>query len=69
MGLDADEATEVLASGAGVSEVRSEIAGAVSADVTAVPTFVLDGRLAIPGAQDPATIAHHLNRIAATRDR
>lgn len=69
VGLDADEATEVLASGAGVSEVRSEIAGAVSANVTAVPTFVLDGRLAIPGAQDPATIAHHLNRIAAPRDR
>ena len=69
VGLDADEATEVLASGAGVSEVRSEIAGAVSADVTAVPTFVLDGRQAIPGAQDPATIAHHLGRIGAPRDR
>ncbi len=67
VGLDADEATEVLASDAGASEVRTEIAGAASADVTAVPTFVLDGRLAIPGAQDAATIARYLSRIAATR--
>ena len=69
VGLDADEATEVLASGAGAPEVRSEIAGAAPAGVTAVPTFVLDGRLAIPGAQDPATIARYLSRIAASRNR
>ena len=69
VGLDADEAAEVLASDAGASEVRTEIAGAAAADVTAVPTFVLDGRLAIPGAQDAATIARYLNRIAATRGR
>lgn len=68
VGLDGDEATEVLASNAGAPEVRSEIAGAAAADVTAVPTFILDGRLAIPGAQDPATIARYLGRISATRD-
>lgn len=67
VGLDRDLAVEVLASGGGSDEVRAEIAGAAAADVTAVPTFVLDGRLALPGAQDPATIARYLGRIAATR--
>ena len=66
VGLDTDQATEVLASGTGTDEVRSELADAMAHDVTAVPTFILDGRLAIPGAQDPATIARHLARIAAS---
>jgi predicted DsbA family dithiol-disulfide isomerase len=66
-GLDPTLAGEALAAGAGTDEVRAEIAVATAADVTAVPTFVLDGRLALPGAQEPAAIARYLGRIAATR--
>lgn len=65
--LPADEAREVLASGTYGRDVTDAIAGAASAGITAVPTFVLDRGLAIPGAQDPDVFVAQLRRVAGSR--
>ena len=39
---------------------------AAEAGITAVPTYVIDGRWSIPGAQDPAVFVQVLRRLAAT---
>ncbi|MEI7548725.1 MAG: hypothetical protein WCK21_11820, partial [Actinomycetota bacterium] len=36
-------------------------------EITAVPTYVLDGRWVIPGAQDPATFVTVIRRLLAKR--
>lgn len=62
-GLDADALREWLAGGGGIAEVAADIAEAGRRDITAVPSFVIDDRFTIPGAQDPATIATILGRM------
>ena len=47
----------------GTAEVRAEIAEAVERGITAVPTFVFEGRWAVPGAQDPDTMLMVLRRV------
>jgi predicted DsbA family dithiol-disulfide isomerase len=64
-GLDPAEAAAVLASSTGSAEVRSELETAGDRDITAVPTFVIDGAWAIPGAQEPETLAIMLRRWKA----
>jgi predicted DsbA family dithiol-disulfide isomerase len=66
VGLDPDETRAFLASDAGVAEVRDELAEAADIGITAVPTFVFEGRLALPGAQEPDTMLNVLRRV---RDR
>ena len=45
------------------------LAFASEAGITAVPTYVIDGRWSIPGAQDPAVFVQVLQRLAsAERD-
>ncbi len=61
-GLDHDLAGEVLATGAYADTVRAEEAGASDRDIHAVPTFVIEGRWAIPGAQDIDTFVELLQR-------
>ena len=39
---------------------------AAEAGITAVPTYVIDGRWSIPGAQDPARVRPGARRLAAT---
>jgi predicted DsbA family dithiol-disulfide isomerase len=65
-GLDVGAAAEVLATGAGGDEVRAEEAQATELGISAVPTFVIEGRWAIPGAQDVDTFLNIL-RTAAER--
>lgn len=62
VGLDADLATEVLATGAYVDTVRAEEMQAAEHDIHAVPTFVVEDRWAIPGAQDIDTFVELLDR-------
>jgi predicted DsbA family dithiol-disulfide isomerase len=62
-GLDADAAAGVLASGAYGEEVRAGELEARELDVHAVPTFVVERRFAIPGAQDPETFVQVLARM------
>ena len=63
-GLDAGAATAALASGAGADAVRDEERRAAAMDIHAVPTFVVDGRFAIPGAQDVDTFVRLLAKVA-----
>ena len=62
VGLDVDAAAEVLATGAFAETVRTEERRAGELDIHAVPTFVIEGRWAIPGAQDVDTFAELLER-------
>ena len=63
-GLDAERAAEVLATGAYADEVRADERRAGELDIHAVPTFVIEGRWAIPGAQDVDTFVELLERAA-----
>ena len=40
---------------------------AAEAEITAVPTFVLDGRWAVPGAQDAETFVNVIRRLLQRR--
>jgi predicted DsbA family dithiol-disulfide isomerase len=64
VGLDAARAAEALATGAGADQVRAEEARATDLGISAVPTFVIGGRWAIPGAQDVDTFLQVLQRAA-----
>jgi predicted DsbA family dithiol-disulfide isomerase len=64
VGLDGAEAAEALATDAGADQVRAEEARAAELGISAVPTFVIEGRWAIPGAQDGDTFAQVLQRAA-----
>jgi predicted DsbA family dithiol-disulfide isomerase len=55
---------EFLASGRGTDEVRAELDRASDNGITAVPTYVINGRWAIPGAQEPETFAQVLRKMA-----
>ncbi len=59
-GLDAGRAAEVLATDAYTEEVRADERQAGELDIHAVPTFVIEGRWAIPGAQDVDTFVELL---------
>jgi predicted DsbA family dithiol-disulfide isomerase len=63
VGLDPSGAAEVLASGAHGEEVRAAEREARELDIHAVPTFVVERRFAIPGAQDPDTFVQVLARM------
>jgi len=61
-GLDAAEVEAVLEGDAYSAEVRADEDRANDIGITGVPFFVVDGRFAIPGAQDPDTILSVLQR-------
>ena len=68
LGADPVEVLEFIEGEGGLDQVRSDLAEAADLGISAVPTFVLDGQWAIPGAQDPETFVAVLRRMAATRD-
>ena len=63
-GLDAGRVAEVLATDAYAEAVRADERQAGEMDIHAVPTFVIEGRWAIPGAQDIDTFVELLQRAA-----
>ena len=65
VGADADEARSFLESGRGTAEVNAELDHARDNGITAVPTYVFNDEWAVPGAQDPATFAKVLRKMAA----
>ena len=67
VGLDHDRVLAFLESDDGVDEVRGELQQAAAMEISAVPTFVFDGRWMVPGAQDPDTFAQVLRRVVAKR--
>jgi len=57
-----DELSTFLDSDQGIGEVAEEVAMAVSHGITGVPTYVINGQWAIPGAQDSDTFERVLRR-------
>jgi len=64
IGLDEAAALSYLGSQGGVNEVNADIAVARELGITSVPTFVIDGKYAVQGAQEPAMLRDALNEIA-----
>jgi predicted DsbA family dithiol-disulfide isomerase len=62
--LDPVAAGEALATGAGADRVRAEEGQATELGISAVPTLVIEGRWAIPGAQEVDTFVQVLQRAA-----
>jgi len=69
VGLDEAEVTEVLASGTFGDAVRGDEAQAQAYDITGVPFFLVDGKFAISGAQDPALLLRVLDHAWSERAR
>jgi predicted DsbA family dithiol-disulfide isomerase len=63
VGLDRDAAARFLESDDGISELNEELAEAAAHGITAVPTFVFEGKWAVPGAQDPSMFLRALRRM------
>ena len=66
VGFDRDEVLAYLDSDRGTAEVRADIAQAADLGISAVPTYVVNGEWAVPGAQDSDTFVTVLRRA---RDR
>lgn len=58
----AAEIVEFLESDRGKGEVNEELAQAAAHGITGVPTYVINGQWAIPGAQDPETFERVIRR-------
>ncbi|MDX1431211.1 MAG: DsbA family oxidoreductase [Gammaproteobacteria bacterium] len=63
-GLDAEAARAFLASGEARSEVEQEDLRARMAGITGVPCFIVDGKVAIPGAVEPDIFFQVFDRLA-----
>lgn len=61
-GMDADLVADLLAKGADEDLVHKEDRLAREMGISGVPTFIVDQRFPIQGAQEPETILHFLNR-------
>jgi predicted DsbA family dithiol-disulfide isomerase len=63
IGLDRATALAYLESDAGTRAVDADLEEARELGITSVPTFVIDGKYAVQGAQDPATLVAALEEI------
>jgi predicted DsbA family dithiol-disulfide isomerase len=63
----ADTVREFLLSDRGVDHVQADIDEAAANGITGVPTYVIDGQWAIPGAQDSETFERVLRRSLERR--
>jgi len=63
-GMDSTEASTVLVENLFAQEVASQIAGATSNGITAVPTYVINDQWSVPGAQDTEMFERVLVRLA-----
>ena len=66
-GMSAERVRAELAGDTGEREVRDEIDGARRMGITAVPTFIIDGKYAVQGAQPTSTFLQALETV--TRER
>jgi predicted DsbA family dithiol-disulfide isomerase len=62
-GMDRERVSAYLASNEGLEEVKSEIADARLAEITAVPTFVFDGKYVVEGGQPASTFLQVLEEV------
>lgn len=63
VGLPRQDAIDFLESDRGHSEVAAYLRQAADAGISAVPTFVVNGQWAIPGAQDTDTFVNVFRRL------
>ena len=63
VGMARENVRDFLLSDDGTPEVHALLQVAAEADITAVPTFVFDGRWLVPGAQDPETFVNVVRRV------
>jgi predicted DsbA family dithiol-disulfide isomerase len=63
VGMDPGRIAEYLASDEGARELEAELDGARARGVTAVPTFVFDGRYVVEGAQPTAVFLDVLRQV------
>ncbi|NES29681.1 thioredoxin domain-containing protein [Micromonospora terminaliae] len=64
VGLDETEARDYLESNLGRREVAADLSAAHQLGVSSVPTFVLAGKYAVTGAQEPETMLAALHEVA-----
>jgi len=64
LGADRGRITAFLSADDGVDEVAASLREAASEGITAVPTYVIDGAWAVPGAQDPDVFVKVLRKLA-----
>ncbi|GAA4860287.1 DsbA family oxidoreductase [Kitasatospora terrestris] len=64
-GLDAERVAAYLAGDEGTAEVRAQLAAARDLGISAVPTFVFEGRWAVQGGQEADTFLSVLRQVAA----
>ena len=62
-GLEADAVRRALESEDALRDVQAEIAHAQRQGITAVPTFVFDGKYAVQGAQPTSTFLQVLEQV------
>ncbi|MCP3990488.1 MAG: DsbA family oxidoreductase [Actinomycetia bacterium] len=62
VGIDPADARQWLDSGRGRDEVADQLEFAATNGLTSVPTFVFNRKVAVPGAQQPDTIAQVMER-------
>lgn len=64
-GLDRERVAAYLAGDEGAAEVEAQLAEARELGISAVPTFVFEGKWAVQGAQDAETFRKVLDQVAA----
>ncbi len=62
VGIDPGDARHWMESGHGRDEVADQLEFAATSGLTSVPTFVFNRKVAVPGAQQPDTIAQVMER-------
>jgi predicted DsbA family dithiol-disulfide isomerase len=68
-GLAADRVDAVLHGPLGLAEVRQQLEEGQNLGISAVPTYVFDGRWSVPGAQDPEVFLNVLRRVRTMEDQ
>jgi predicted DsbA family dithiol-disulfide isomerase len=65
VGLDAEDVRTALDSEKDIAEIDKEVEAAKEAGIQGVPCFILDGKYAISGAQEPEALAQAIMQVSA----
>lgn len=65
VGLDPEDVRAALDSDKDVAEIDAEVDAAKEAGIQGVPCFILDGKYAISGAQEPEALAEAIQQVSA----
>jgi predicted DsbA family dithiol-disulfide isomerase len=65
VGLDPEDVRAALDSDKDIAEIEQEVNAAKEAGIQGVPCFILDGKYAISGAQEPEALAEAIQQVSA----